>query len=178
MRVKTRCLAPLLALAGLLSCGGTVMAEPFAPKVDIPAEVLQPTHEAYFEAVTAKNSPVPDAGQVGVPAYPGAKMLFSQRGGPMSVNGKPMRRLSVVTLGSPDEPAKVVSFYRQRLSGWSHGVFLDTDFLWQGQGEFKPLTESAMTTPNIMVRQPMPGGTEALMPRAKSVIEIHYAGEN
>lgn len=93
----------LITLALLFLTTAAVGAEPFAPKADPPADPSAP--EAQLAVMYLQGAEVPDRKEVGIPAYPGARITQAAE--------NVMNGLSRVVLLSEDPPAEVRGFLRK-----------------------------------------------------------------
>lgn len=124
--MKTAVLALLFCFVTGIGIGN---AEPFARKVEIPDEMLEPTHPAALDAMTAKNSRVPSQEEVGIPAYPDGMILQTQQPSNVEVNGKKIKANHMVSMGTTAKVDQVLTFYRERLSNWSYKEVWGTHIL-------------------------------------------------
>ncbi|MBM9606644.1 hypothetical protein [Desulfopila inferna] len=159
--------AILLFVAGVTDFA---LAEPFAPRVGIPGEMLQEGHDQYLNAVTAQKSQIPDQEDVGFPAYPGAKILFTQMNNRSYEDGKEINLPKRIFLGTPDSVEQVVAFYRENLEEYRYGEFFGTPTFYKKEGEFKPMED--MITPRVVIAPEF--RTRDLMPESKTTIDIYY----
>ncbi len=153
---------------------GLAMAEPFAPLVNIPDEMLQDGHDQYFNAMTARNSKIPSREEVGFPSYPGSRILFSQMENQTTENGEEVDLPKRIYMGTPDSVEQVVEFYKQNLEGWRYGEFYSTPTFYKKDGKFNPFED--MMTPRIVISPEM--RPRKIMPASKTVIDIYYEKSN
>lgn len=98
--------------------------EPFAPKADIPGNPNDDPDLA-LAIIYLENIEVPDQEEVGVPAYPDAKIFQTNRAqGDM---------LPSVRLLSVDDLTKVVDFYKKELKGWKYKDFYGVHMFYNGK---------------------------------------------
>ncbi|MCA1792962.1 MAG: hypothetical protein LC660_03655 [Desulfobacteraceae bacterium] len=148
-------------------------AEPFARKIDVPEEMLKPTHPAALDAMMTQNSKVPSKEKVGISPYQGAKILFTQQPSNLKMNGKKIEANHMIAMGTIDKTDQVLSFFRTQVADWTYKEVWGTHIFYKGRGEFKLMDESSMVTPHIQIREALPQ-ENPLMPDMKTVIEIYY----
>lgn len=159
-----------LTVAGWILLGiCQAYAEPFAPLVDLPDDISS-SNISFLEAQTVEKSVIPSKEEVGVPAYPDARILFTQTGNKATVDGIETSLPHRVFLGTTAPLNTVVEFYTDRLDGWISKKE-DTSVVF--------LKENATTTPaedptlqKILISLDDP--TRNLMPKAQTTIDIHY----
>ena len=132
--------------------------------------MLQEGHDQYMNAVIAQRSLIPDQEEVGFPAYPEAKILFTQMNNKSNENGKEIDLPKRIFLGTPDSVEQVVAFYRENLIGYSYGEFYGVPTFYKKDGEFKPMED--MITPRVVISPEF--RTRKLMPESKTTIDIYY----
>jgi hypothetical protein len=149
----------------------TTGADPnaFAPKADVPEELDD--SNARLRRMILEATEVPTRAEVGIPAYPGARVVQVHPPGSEQVNS--VEALPLVWLISDDEPAKVAEFYRRELPDWNAGEFYLNSWFWSGQGQFDPLDTSGITTPSVGIMPPVPGRTD-MFPGTSSEIQVRY----
>jgi len=109
----------LILMLAIVAAGLTttlLAAEPFAPRAAIPTGM----EESYLgEGI--RQAAIPETGQVGIPAYPGAVVIRSY-----AVTERPpgYTGLPIMELISADDFDTVVAFYKQRLSGWGEAELM------------------------------------------------------
>lgn len=135
----------------------------FAPRAVVPPSA-QPGLAAQVAAIV-----IPSRDEVGVPAPPGARIY-----GRVGVGGSASSRETRLYLISDDEPARVVDYYRQQLTGWSHGRDhgLGMDYFWESGPEFHPLGSAGDPARAVIVSAPL--GSRTVAPDARSEIEVRY----
>jgi len=154
----------------LLSLGLPVMAEPFAPRPQIPAEIA----DSYL-AKSARDSAIPDQAQVGIPTYPGAVVIrtYAVAEQPSNYEGLP-----VIEMISSDEYESVIAFYKKQLATWQGAELLSAYYFAQhgNINFFKPeephvgvhkLEKYYRVGDKAVLRQLLPG--------AQTLIKIFYA---
>lgn len=156
---------------------GIAAGEPFAEKVTIPGTA--PTDElanAEFQlgAMVVRAARVPGKNAVGVPAYPGARVVQTTEQSTGSINGVSFEGLPMVILLSEDTPEKIVAFYRAALPDWQYENLFFTDWFWSGGGEFHPLEISGMETPAIGIFELGEIMKYKIWPEAKTRIDFRY----
>lgn len=160
-----------LIMAMGLAVSTTLASESFAPKVDLPKNLEN--RDMWVNMM--KNWVVPTQEEVGIPAYPGSVIVALKGKSWMEVNGEKTDTLPAITLATKDEPAKVMSFYKEKLADWKHknqmGMF---DIFWTGIEEFNnmDMTE-ASTIPNLVIMEAFSAQTDFL-PGAKTAVTLVY----
>jgi len=163
-----------IVLIGAFSQSLIFSEEPFAPKVDPPKNMTNRD----FWVKMSETWKIPGQSEVGIPAYPGAKIVSFQAASQMSANGEDYQTLPTMILVAPDEKTAVTAFYKEQLKDWqyknSFGMF---DVFWTG-GDFNSIdvTDTA-TKPNVIVQDVLETFKE-MMPDAKCQIQIAYSPNN
>jgi len=150
-----------------------VIAEPFAALVDIPDEMTKESHGEYLNAMTAKKSIIPSLQEVGFPAYPGAKILFTQMNNSSNENGTSVDLPKRIYMGTSDSVQQVTDFYKQHLNGWKYKKIYGAPTFYKKEGEFNPMED--MTTPRIVIAPEF--RPRKLMPTSKTTIDIYYSAD-
>ena len=163
----------LTGLFFLILFSTQIWAEPFAPVVDVPDDLLKPTNPAAIDAMMTKNSKVPSKEDVGIPPYPKAKIAYTQQPSAANINGKEIQPNHMIFMGTVDPSEEVLSFYRKALSDWEYQEKWGTHIFHEGKGKFELMGESSMTTPHIQVRKAFPK-ENPLMPEMNTVVEVYY----
>lgn len=163
----------LLIMISLMLSPSLVLAEPFAPKVDVPKKMLEPTHPDALDAMMSKNSKVPEKHEVGIPCYQGAKIIYSQQPSRVKINGKELKPNHMIFMGTDNKVDQVYSFYKEKLPDWSYKEKFGTHIFYEGDGKFDLMDESSMTTPHVQIREAYPQESP-LMPDMNTVIEVYY----
>ena len=109
----------ILFINSILFAGG-----PFAPKADIPSNPNDDPDLA-LAIIYLENIEVPDQEEVGVPAYPDAKIFQTNRA--------QEDMLPSVRLLSLDNLTKVVDFYKTELRGWKYKDFYGVHMFYNGK---------------------------------------------
>ncbi len=162
----------LIAMIGVLMfsvVGSQALADPFAEKVKITSGTTP------LGQMAIDNAKVPDASQVGIPAYPGALIFQTREFGQMKSNGKPY--LPYVKLLSADPVDEVVEWYKKKLPDY---FFEKKGFLgmysyrfWKVKGDYGMMDMDAMgMNENIVVTEGKQHADD--YPDAVSMIEITY----
>ncbi len=159
-----------LFLCLLLSWSSAALAEPFAPRAQIPAEITD-----NYLAKSVRDSAMPDQARVGIPAYPGAVMIrsFAVAERPPSYEGLP-----VIEMISNDDYDAVIAFYKKQLASWEGAELMSAHYFAQhGNINFiKPeephvgvhkLEKYFRVGDKAVLRQMLPG--------AQTFIKIFYA---
>lgn len=144
-------------------------AAPFAPKVELPDDISN-SDISFLEAQTVEKSVVPSQEEVGVPAYPDAKILFTQAGSTTTVKGLTTSLPNRVFLGTSAPLDSVVEFYSDQLEGWSSTKENDTVIFYEENTTDDPVED--LTIPKIIVAPDDP--SRNLMPEAETTIDIYY----
>lgn len=158
----------------LMITTGFATAQPFAKLVDIPNEMTKEGHSDYFDAMVTKNSVIPSQEEVGISAYPGAKILFTQMNNQSNENGTQVDLPKRIFMGTPDSVEQVTEFYKKNLTGWKYKKFYGAPTFYKKEGEFNPLED--MITPRIVISPEYK--TRKLMPSSKTNIDIYYSRDN
>jgi len=166
------CRRPLVAGLLLLGQFSVAVAAPFAPRPQIPAEVA----DSYL-ARSARDSVIPGAQRVGIPAYPGAVVVrtFAVAERPPKYEGLPL-----VELISTDDYDTVVAYYRKALPGWAEAEMLSAYYFAQygNINFFKP--EEPHVGVHKLENYYRDGDKKllrTLLPGAQTLIKVFYARE-
>jgi len=151
------------------AAGTAAGPDAFAPKAVVRADLDD--SNARMRRMILDAAVVPGRAEVGVPPYPGARVVQVQAPGSEQVND--VVALPLVWLISDNEPEAVVEFYRRELSGWSLGEFYLNTWFWEGDGPYNPIDESGLTMPGIGVMAALPGRAD-MFPGTRSEIQIRY----
>lgn len=143
----------------------------FAPKAEISPEADEAA--ARMARMFLDAAVVPRRDAVGIPPYPGARVVQVQPASPMMINDEEFEALPVIVLISDDDPARVAEFYASELPGWSQGEFYLNQAFWEGGDDYDPLDVSGQTTPSVLVMEPV-GNRPALFPGTRSEIQVRY----
>ncbi len=151
---------------------GLVMAEPFAPLVEIPDD-LSSSNISFLEAATTQKSTIPSQEEVGIPAYPQARILFTQMDNRIEQAGVLADLPNRIFMGAPDTVEQVVDFYKDHLEKWE---FREIDGVptFYKNGEFDP--EENLDTPRIIISPET--ANRSLMPSSQTTIDIYYVPVN
>ena len=159
----------LFLMASLLSLSAGVAAAPFAPRAQIPADVADSYHGR-----TAHDSVIPDAAQVGIPAYPGAVVVRT-----FAINEQPPKYegLPIIELISADDYQTVIAFYQKQLPTWKNAELLSAYYFAQNGNInfFKP--EEPHVGIHKLENYYRAGDKEALrklLPGAQTLIKVFY----
>ena len=100
-----------------------VAAEPFAPRPQIPDDVPES-----YQVQSARDSVIPEAASVGIPAYPGAVIIRT-----FAVNERPPKYegLPIIELISTDDYETVIAFYKKKLATWKDAELLSAYYFAQ-----------------------------------------------
>ncbi len=177
MRIR-RAVSPLIA-AMLLFGAQAALAEPYAPVAADPGKATiakKPSYHYDSQKLMLQKAAanLPERGAVAQPPYPGAvvvQVLGSSKG---SANGVEFTSLPFLRLITADDAETVAKFYKEALSGWSHMRVFGNDFYYEGSGEFHPMENSGLETPNVGVLDISYAPKYHAMPDAKTEIYIYY----
>jgi hypothetical protein len=126
-----KCISFFLLFAFLLS--KLIFAQPFAPVVPIP-ENTKNDRELAFGIKMIKDVQVPDRSEVGVIAYPGAKIVQTNKGRE--------GMLPSVRLVSSDDKNAVIEFYKKKLKDWKNEDVYGTYMFWKSKDKTSALMGS------------------------------------
>jgi len=145
----------------------------FAEKPIVPAEFSKS-----YLAISINKAVIPDAAQVGVPVYPGAKIITSFKG-VQTAEGK-YKRLPFLELVSVADYDHVVNFYKDKLAGWTLGGF-NTALYFAEKGEvdmFSPKTTHVGVHDVLnYYRENEQRDLQRIVPDSKTLIKIFYTVE-
>ncbi|MBL1276829.1 MAG: hypothetical protein COB30_012165 [Ectothiorhodospiraceae bacterium] len=155
----------------MLLAGGAV-AEAFAPRPHIPDEVAD-----RYQAQSARDSVIPDAARVGIPAYPGAVVIRT-----FAVDKRPAKYegLPIIELISADDYQTVIAYYQKQLPSWKNAELLSAYYFAQDGNInfFKPeephvgihkMENYYRSSDKKLLRQLLPG--------AQTLIKVFYSKE-
>ncbi len=147
-----------------------VVAEPFAPRPQIPADIAD-----NYQAQSARDSVIPEAAQVDIPAYPGAVIIrtFAVKKWPPKYEGLP-----IIELITTDDYETVIAFYKKQLSTWSDAELMSAYYFAQhgNLNFFKP--EEPHVGIHKMENYYQDGDKKILrqlLPGAQTLIKVFYA---
>ena len=148
--------------------------EPFAPKLKVPTNIKEDSPE-YFGVMMLKAAVVPLKSAVGVPPYSGALIINASEGMEMEINGVKQKCLPNIQMLSKDDGDKIISFYKNSLSGYKYMDKFDGMIraFWKGRDDFNPM-DINQTCNTAAVSVSDASLFKDLMPDAKSVIQITY----
>jgi len=123
LNVVSKAAASIGGLFLFFAWAPSVVAEPFAPRPQIPAEVADS-----YTAKSARDSVIPEAAQVAIPAYPGAVIIRT-----FAVNERPPKYegLSIIELITTDDYEVVIAFYKKQLSSWRDAELMSAYYFAQ-----------------------------------------------
>ena len=154
----------------LTGLSASVMAEPFAPRPQIPAEVADS-----YQAQSARESVIPDTARVGIPAYPGAVIIRT-----FAVDERPPKYegLPIIELISTDDYETVIAYYKKQLPNWRNAELLSAYYFAQhgNLNFFKP--EEPHVGVHKMENYYRAGDKKLLrqlLPGAQTLIKVFYA---
>ena len=148
----------------------SLLAEPYADKIKVTSNT-SPMSKMVIEGAN-----VPDRDSVGIPPYPGAKILQTRDVGEMSANGETFKTIAYVKLLSTDPVDKVVAWYKEQLPSYGYkDVYGIAWIFWKGEGEYNSMdVRQAMTIENVQITDATVMDYENDMKGAKSAIEVTY----
>lgn len=154
-----------------LSCvSSSVFAEAFASKAAIPVDA-----EKSHQAKIIRDSVVPDAAKVGIPAYPGAVIIRT-----FAINDQPFKYegLPIIELITTDDYETVVAYYKKQLPSWRSAEMLSAFYFAQhgNLNFFKP--EEPHVGVHKMENYYREGDKEVLrklLPGAQTLIKVFFA---
>ena len=148
----------------------TTVAEPYAPRPVIPADIA----ESYL-ANAARNSNIPSRSRVGIPVYPGAVVIRTY-----AVDKRPPKYegLPIVELISADDYQTVINFYKKQIPDWRNAELLSAYYFAQhgNLNFFKP--EEPHVGIHNMESYYRDGDKEVLrkiLPGAKTLIKVFFS---
>jgi hypothetical protein len=157
------------------AAGGSSAAprDAYAAKLPIPEEVPDGPG-AELGVSMLESAKVPSKSEVGVPAYPGARVMSTMGATAMTVNDERVETLPAMAMLSTDETARVVEFYRGELSGWRHKEFMGSHWFWDGPADHDPMDFTA-PYPSVAIMGIDGDDDLALMwPGIRTRIDIKY----
>jgi len=159
-----------IAVAIFLFLSGVATAEPYADKIEITSKT-SPMNQMVIKA-----SKVPDRSAVGIPCYPGAKILQTKDVSEVEMNGQKYKTLAYIKLLSTDPVDKIAAWYKEQLKGYTYEDLFGMPVFWKGKGKFNGLDmRQRMTIQNVGLSEPIPEmGYDKDMKGVQSVIEITY----
>lgn len=156
----------------LIGASINVAAEPFAPRPEIPAGIADS-----YTVKSARESVIPAAARVGIPAYPGAVIIRT-----FAVNERPPKYegLPIIELISADDYETVIAFYKKRLPTWRNAELMSAYYFAQfgNLNFFKP--EEPHVGIHKMENYYRSGDKNLLrqlLPGAQTLIKVFYARE-
>ncbi len=178
MRIR-HAVSPLIAVM-LFFGAQAALAEPYAPVATDPGKATiakKPafTYDMKKMTLQAAAANVPERDAVAQPPYPGAVVVQAMGPSKGSSNGVEFTTLPLLRLVTTDDVETVAKFYKEALSGWSHARFFGHDYYYEGSGEFNPLENSGVETPNVGVLDISYAPTYHAMPDAKTEIYVYYS---
>ena len=177
MRIR-HAVSPLIA-AMLLFGAQAALAEPYAPVATDPGKptiakkppIVYDMQKMSLQAAAAK---LPERSAVAQPPYPGAVVVQVVGSSEGSSNGVAFTTLPLIRLVTTDDAETVAKFYKEALSGWSQARFFGNDYFYEGSGEFNPMENSGVETPNVGVLDISYAPQYHAMPDAKTEIYVYY----
>lgn len=156
----------------LFSCSifSSVSAEPFASPANIPSDAAK-SHQAKI----IRDSVIPEAAKVGIPAYPGAVIIRT-----FAVNDRPFKYegLPIIELITADDYETVVDYYKKQLPSWRNAEMLSAYYFAQhgNLNFFKP--EEPHVGVHKMENYYREGDKQVLrkfLPNAQTLIKVFFA---
>jgi len=166
-----RSLAVISITMACFTIGSMALAGSYAPKVKITSSTSP------MGQMVIKASKVPDKSSVGIPPYPGAKILQTMDKSEMVVNDEKIKTLPYIKLLSTDPVEKVIDWYKDHLKGYTYeDVFGVSWIFWKGHKKFNGLDMRFFTTiENVRVSEAIAAMIYGEnMKGSKSIIEIYY----
>jgi len=162
----------LLVFLSTLTLPVNAKAEAFASRPQIPADIGDS-----YQVQAARDSVIPDAARVGIPAYPGAVIIrtFAVGERPPKYEGLP-----IIELITTDDYQTVIDFYKKQLPSWRNAELLSAYYFAQfgHVNFFKP--EEPHVGIHKMENYYRAGDKELLrklLPGAQTLIKVFYAKE-
>ena len=166
------CVGGLFVFLSLSLVSIIAAAEPFAPRPQIPEGMV----DSYM-VKSARDSVIPEAARVGIPAYPGAVIIRT-----FAVNERPPKYegLPIIELISTDDYETVIAFYKKRLPTWRNAELMSAYYFAQfgHLNFFKP--EEPHVGIHKMENYYLAGDKNLLrklLPGAQTLIKVFYAKE-
>lgn len=164
--------AVTVGVAGLLMMGLSPQG-PYAPKLPIP-DKLPDDPAANLMVMAVRNASVPSATDVGIAAYPGARIISAMQFSDATSNDEEVKMLPGVALLATDDVAAVAAFYKERLDGWDYEEFYGTHMFWNGPEGSNPMDITGQF-PMISILSLEESGTErAIWTDMRTRIDIRY----
>jgi len=163
--------ALIVALLGASADQAHSQGRPFAPKARPPADAAANDNLLQMEIRSLEAATVPMRHLVEAVPYPGALVVQTIAAAERVSGEERYESLPVIVLFSSDPPDRVVDYYMENLAGWSHRVFLSSDYFWMGEEEFSPLDISGDVMASVQIRD---ARTSRLVPDAQTEIRISY----
>jgi hypothetical protein len=164
----------LLPNVALILAIGAQLAEPaaatqaYAPKAELPAGADANS----MIAAMLSNASVPETDAVGVPAYPGARVVQA-----MNVQNPVTRaQTGTVRLISNDSPEAVAAWYEENLTGWRRSEAMGMIGFGEGGREFNPMRPDTWgVVPSVKIEGDDLYEYGQVWLGVQAVIEISYA---
>jgi hypothetical protein len=160
----------LLCLLAAMIATPAAMAEAFAPRAAVPADLADT-----YQGKTARDSVIPEQARVAIPAYPGAVVIRT-----FAIDTRPPKYegLPIIELISADDYQQVVDFYKKQLPSWRGAELLSAYYFAQfgNINFFKP--EEPHVGIHVLENYYRAGEKERLrkmLPGAKTLIKVFYA---
>jgi len=163
--------ALVVALLGTSADQAHSQGRPFARKAQPPADAAANDNLLQIEIRSLEAATVPRRHEVEAVPYPGAVVVQTIDAAERVSGEERYESLPIIVLFSSDPPDRVVDYYIKNLAGWSHGVFLSSDYFWMGDEGFSPLEKSGDITASVQIRD---ARTSRLVPDARTEIRISY----
>jgi hypothetical protein len=143
-----------------LMLSSSVFAQPFAPVAPVPENASNDPDLALGIAFI-KDVKVPDKSEVGIPAYPGAQIIQTNKGQEGT--------LPSVRLVSADDMKLVIDYYKKELKDWNSEDIYSIYMFWNGENKMKAMMGGE---PVVQIED---GSKFAnLVPGTKSTILVGY----
>lgn len=148
-------------------------ADAYAPRLPIPGD-LPDDPGAELMVMAMRSVVIPSKSEVGVPAYPGARIMSTMAASTMTVNGEEIETMPALAMLSEDEIADVVKFYMENLEGWHQKEFFGNYMFWDGPADANPL-DISLPYPLVGIMALDESSSEAAFwPGVKTRVDIRY----
>ncbi len=159
--------APAAKTTAAMPAGG------YAPKLTMPKK--RPDHvEAPLAEMLLNSAQIPAAGDVNIPAYPGARIVSTMAGGQFNSSAGEGVQLPGMILLSSDELDVVLAFYNEKLAGWQYQDFYGIHTFWDGPEGSNPLDITAGYSMVILDTIEAEEVQRLLWPEMRTKIDMMY----
>jgi hypothetical protein len=158
---------------GVEAAAAQTPADAYAPVLPVPKDVPDDPG-AKMMAMAMRGVQVPSKSEVGVPAYPDARVMSTMAGQKMMANDEEVEMLPALALLSGDTISDVLAFYTKKLKGWHQKEFFGSYMFWDGPPDADPL-DITLPYPLVAIMPLAESGSErTLWPNMKTRIDIRY----